>query len=93
MVLDPWADMVGMPMGREFFEACGRIDPEADARHRQVVLDCVAKILGDRENAEVFVLALDGLLSDDPTIGVLERRMQALSRHFTQRLNTKKKPK
>ena len=64
MVLEPWSDMVGAPMGREFLAACETIDPETDALHRKVALDCVAAVLGDGASAEVFLLALDGLLAD-----------------------------
>ena len=30
--------MVGAPMGREFFEAGERVDPEIEAQHRKVAL-------------------------------------------------------
>src|SRR5215813_8781952 len=40
MALEPWAEMVGAPMGSEFLEACERIDPESDALHRKVTLNC-----------------------------------------------------
>jgi AcrR family transcriptional regulator len=82
MVLDPWSEMVGAPMGREFFDACERIDPEVDAQHRQVLLQCVSSILGDKASAEVFLLALDGLLADEPTTQVLERRTRILAARF-----------
>ena len=82
MVLEPWAEMVGAPMGREFLEACERIDPESEALHRKVAHECVAAILGDRASAEVFLLALDGLLADLPSIEVLERRTQLLASRF-----------
>jgi AcrR family transcriptional regulator len=83
MVLDPWSDMVGTPMGSEFFEACGRVDPEIEATHHKVALECVTRILGDSEIAEVFILALNGLLTDKPKIEVLERRIQILASSFT----------
>jgi len=82
MVLDPWADMVGAPMGREFFDACERIDPEIEAQHRKVVLECATSILGDAASAEVFLLALDGLLADLPTTEVLEQRTRLLAARF-----------
>ncbi|MDC0711046.1 TetR/AcrR family transcriptional regulator [Stigmatella sp. ncwal1] len=82
MVLDPWAEMVGAPMGREFFDACERIDPVIDAQHRQVLLQCVSAILGDEASAEVFLLALDGLLADEPTTEVLEQRTRILAARF-----------
>jgi AcrR family transcriptional regulator len=87
MAFDPWADMVGAPMGSEFFEACGRVDPDIDAYHRKVALQCVAAILGDEKSAEVFILALNGLLADKPKTDVLESRIQILAARFTMSLN------
>jgi len=82
MVLEPWAEMVGTPMGPEFLAACERIDPESEALYRTVVQDCVAAILGDEAGAEVFLLALDGLLGDQPASAVLERRTELLAARF-----------
>lgn len=82
MVLDPWSEMVGAPMGREFFDACERIDPEIEAKHHKVALGCVAAILGDEASAEVFLLALDGLLADVPSSQVLEKRTRLLVARF-----------
>jgi hypothetical protein len=82
MVLEPWSDMVGAPMGAEFFDVCARIDPEIEARHRKVALQCVNAILGSEASAEVFLLALDGLLADQPSVAVLERRVRVLAEHF-----------
>lgn len=83
MVFDPWMDMVGAPMAAEFHDVCERTNPEVSAHHRQVVLDCVASILGDSAAAEVFVLALDGMLADQPTPAVLEARSRILIDRFT----------
>jgi AcrR family transcriptional regulator len=82
VVLEPWADMVNAPMGREFFEACERIDPDIEAQNRKVAHECVAVILGDEASAEVFLLALDGLLADQPTTDVLEQRTKLLAARF-----------
>jgi AcrR family transcriptional regulator len=82
MVLDPWSEMVGAPMGSEFLAACERIDPKSEALHRKVALVCIAEILGDKASAEVFLLALDGLLADQPAIEVLERRTRLLAARF-----------
>lgn len=82
MAIEPWAEMVGAPMGGEFLDACGRIDPEIDALHRKVALECVAAIVGDEASAEVFLLALDGLLADQPSTDVLERRTRVLAERF-----------
>lgn len=82
MAIEPWAEMAGAPMGSEFLDACGRIDPEIDALHRKVALECVAAVLGDRTSAEVFLLALDGLLADQPAVPVLEQRVEVLAERF-----------
>jgi len=82
MVLEPWSDMVTAPMGTEFFDVCARIDPDVEARHRKVALQCVEAILGSEPDAEVFLLALVGLLADQPKVAVLERRLRILAERF-----------
>jgi hypothetical protein len=82
MVIEPWAEMVGAPMGGEFLEACERIDPETSALHRSVVHECVNTLLSDEASTDVFLLALDGLLADQPSAEVLERRTKVLAARF-----------
>ena len=89
MVLEPWVEMVGTPMGSEFLEACERIDPESVALHRQVMLECATTILGDRASAQVFLLALNGLLADQPAIELMEQRTQLLAARFAPRSSKK----
>ena len=91
MVVEPWADMVGAPMAGEFFDVCERIDPDIEALHRRVASECVATILGgDEAAAEVFLLALDGLLGDEPTTTVLKERVELLAARFAPSLNKRK---
>ena len=82
MVIEPWADMVGAPMAGEFFDVCERLDPEIDALHRQVALECIAAVLADDAAAEVFLLSLDGLIGDEPTVSALENRVRLLIERF-----------
>jgi AcrR family transcriptional regulator len=82
LVLEPWTEMVGAPMGSEFHEVCERSDPDSEALYREVALKCVAEILGDEVSAEVFLLALDGLFGDQPSMDVLEQRTQLLAARF-----------
>jgi AcrR family transcriptional regulator len=89
MALEPWAEMVGAPMGREFLETCERIDPKSEALYRNVAHESVAAILGDETSAEVFLLALDGLLADQPSMEVLEQRTQLLVARFAPRSSKK----
>ena len=89
IVLEPWAEMVRTPMGGEFLDTCALIDPENEALYRDVALECVATILGDQASAEVFLLALDGLLADRPSMEALEQRMQLLAARFAPRSSKK----
>ena len=82
LALEPWAEMVNTSMGSEFFEACERIDPKSEALYRKIALECVASILGDEASAEVFLLALDGLFADQPSMEMLEQRTQVLAARF-----------
>jgi AcrR family transcriptional regulator len=85
LALEPWAEMVGSAMGSEFLEVCERIDPKSEALYRKVALECVTVILGDEASSEVFLLALDGLLADQPSMAALERRTQLLAARFAPR--------
>ena len=91
MALEPWAEMVGTPMGGEFLEACERIDPESETLYRKVVHECVVVILGDEASAEVFLLALDGLFADQPSMELLEQRTQLLVARFAPPLRRKER--
>ncbi|MBB2792776.1 UNVERIFIED_ORG: AcrR family transcriptional regulator [Rhizobium pisi] len=82
MVIEPWADMIGAPMAGEFFDVCERLDPDIDALHRQVALECIAAVLVDDAAAEVFLLSLDGLIGDEPMVSALENRVRLLIERF-----------
>lgn len=82
MVVEPWSEMVGAPMASAFFESCERLDPETSAEHRRLLQAAVAKILGDARSAEVYLLALDGLLADEPAAEVLAQRTELLAARF-----------
>ena len=83
VAVDPWSVMYGAPMSGEFFEACGRIDEEISATHRRIATECVERILNDRTSADVFILALDGLLADHPSPDVLTSRVEVLCLRFS----------
>jgi hypothetical protein len=70
-------------MGNNFLNAYSRVDPEISDLHRKEARLSVAAILGDTDSAEVFILALDGLLGDEPTTDTLERRLKILVSRFT----------
>lgn len=83
MALEPWADMFSAPMAKEFYDICDRLEPEVSNVHRMVAIQCFAKVLGDDLVAEVFYLALNGLLTDDPKPDVLSVRVSILAERFT----------
>lgn len=89
-VIEPWAEMVSAPVGDEFFEICERIDPESEALYRRVMLGCVESVLHDPASSQVFLLALDGLLSDRPALADLEQRISLLAARFTAPVTKKK---
>ena len=82
LLVETWNDMVGAPMATEFYDICERLDPETAARHRWVSLQCLIMVLEDEDAAEVFLLALDGLVGDEPTTEVFDRRIQLLAAQF-----------
>lgn len=82
LLLEPWAEMVGAPMAAEFYEVCERVAPASEEKHRKVVLKAVQAVLGDKEAAEVLLLALDGLHGDLPSTKVLRRRVELLVERF-----------
>jgi AcrR family transcriptional regulator len=82
LLLEPWAEMAGAPMAAEFFEACTAVAPELEATQRKRVLKVVQSIIGKKELAEVFLLALDGLEVDLPSTATLRRRVHMLIECF-----------
>lgn len=82
MVVEPWQDMVGAPMSGEFYDVCERIDPEISAKHFNVFLACVQKVLPEEGVAEVYLLSLEGLLTDRPSVATLESRVKVLAAQF-----------
>ncbi len=89
VLIDPYSVMYGAPMANEFFDACDRIDEETSKRHRRIATDCVAAILEDPLAADVFILALDGLLADEPTTTTLSERVRLLAARFSRGISTK----
>jgi AcrR family transcriptional regulator len=77
-VLEPWADLFGMPAAADFLEVCERVLPLAAGAYARHRLRYTQAVLGQRELAEVFALAADGLLKDRPKAALLRKRLQVL---------------
>ncbi len=82
MMIEPWADMIGAPMAGEFYEVCERLDSEIDALHRKVALESFEALIGDKASADVFLLALDGQIGDEPDVSKLKARIDLLISRF-----------
>lgn len=82
MVVEPWKDMVGAPMSGEFYDVCERIDPAISEQHYRVFLECARALLPEDGVAEVFLLSLEGLLTDEPSVATLENRVKILATQF-----------
>ncbi|HXE18241.1 TetR/AcrR family transcriptional regulator [Castellaniella sp. UC4442_H9] len=83
MLLDLWSEMEVAPMAGEFHDVCERLGPQVAQRHREGMRECVAQVLGDPELSLVFLLALEGLLSDRPPLEILSLRVAVLVSRFT----------
>jgi AcrR family transcriptional regulator len=82
LLLEPWSQMSAAPMALEFFEACSVVAPQIEAAQQKRVVKLVQSVLGAKDLAEVFLLALDGLESDVPSTPVLRRRVGLLIERF-----------
>jgi len=82
LLLEPWSEMVSGPMGAEFYDVCERLVPQVEAKHQRRVLKVVQAILGAKDLAEVFLLAVDGLGGDLPATPALRRRLQLFIERF-----------
>lgn len=83
ILVEPWALICKAPAIGEFYEACERVIPEVAERHHAKLLALVDAILGDRELAEVFLHAVEGLYLDLPSAAVLRKRLGILIGRFT----------
>ncbi len=82
LCVEPYAEVMGTPMAPELNEACARLDPEGHAKRARLRAKYTEDLLGGRETAQVFTLALEGLAEDTPTAEVLRKRIAVLARRF-----------
>lgn len=80
--VEPWALIIDAPMANEFYDVCLQVIPEIHDRHERKLLDLTKEILGNKETAEVFLLAADGLYGDRPSVPVLRKRLSILIDKF-----------
>jgi TetR/AcrR family transcriptional regulator, transcriptional repressor of aconitase len=82
VVVETWAIMMTSPMAAEFYEACMRVLPEIHAKHERRLFELTKELLGTKELTEVFMLAVDGQMTDLPSAAVLRKRLHLLVERF-----------
>lgn len=82
LLLEPWAELIKVPMISELFDACARHVPELQKKHEQRRIEYTKAVLGSHGLAEVFVLAVEGLTKDLPSEAALRRRVTILIDRF-----------
>jgi AcrR family transcriptional regulator len=82
MMIEPWAEMVGAPMAAEFYETCERLCPEVAAKQQRRTVKLLQEALGGKELAELFLLAVYGMVDDLPSVTILRRRLHLLIERF-----------
>jgi AcrR family transcriptional regulator len=81
-LLEPWAHLMSSPQGNELFDEALGIAPAVEERHHERTQQLLSAVLGDDAAAEVFRLALKGLVTDRPAIATLRARVALLTEHF-----------
>jgi AcrR family transcriptional regulator len=82
LVLTPWDKLTGFPRSAEFFKVFEELVPDDVERYNRLIQKYAREVLGDKEAAEVFALALKGLQDDVPSTKTLRRRLDVLVERF-----------
>lgn len=82
LLIEPWLEVSKAPAAGDFYQACERLLPQVLGKYERNRVRCTQAILGNKELAEVFSLAVDGLEIDLPSVPVLRRRLQLLIERF-----------
>jgi AcrR family transcriptional regulator len=82
MLVEPWAKVIGHPMSPDFYEICSLQLPQVTASYARDSVKCAEAVVANREVAEVFFFATEGLHSDLPSAKVLLKRLKILVEQF-----------
>lgn len=80
--VDTWAILFKAPAVQEFYDACMNVIPEIHDKHEQQFFEVCRQLIGDKDTAEIFCLALDGMFVDLPSVGTLRKRITLLVDRF-----------
>ena len=82
LCVETWALVMDAPMAQEFYDACLQVVPAIHDKHERKLLDLTRRLLGGKDESEVLMLAVDGLLGDLPSVAVLRKRLRILIDRF-----------
>ncbi len=82
IVVETWAMVMETPMAKEFYEACMRVIPEIHAKHEKRLYELTRALFDSKEATDVFMLSVEGLMSDLPGAAVLHKRIALLAERF-----------
>jgi TetR/AcrR family transcriptional regulator, transcriptional repressor of aconitase len=82
--VEPYEEIMQAPMAEEFLIACEQVIPEVLDDHARRWRALLGKVLPARL-VEVFDLAIEGMLSDTPSVAGYRKRIAVLAERFTER--------
>ena len=82
ILLKLWSRIIKSPNGKEFFDECWQVCPQLAKDYDRETLKLLDAIFDDKKHAELFMLCINGLCSDEPTTATLRKRVQLLADHF-----------
>ncbi len=80
--VETWAILWKAPAAHEFYEACMSVIPEIHDKHEKRFVDVCNELIDDKDVAQVFNLALDGMFVDVPSVATLRKRIHVLIDRF-----------
>lgn len=82
LIVKPWARITKHPSGEEFVEQCHKYFPQLDEEYEREVLKLLLPLLKEKETVQLFMLCIDGLYSDNPSVPTLRKRVRLLAERF-----------
>jgi AcrR family transcriptional regulator len=81
-LLEPLAHLMSSPQGNELFDQALGVAPTVQSAHNERTRQLLAAVIDDPAAADVFRLALKGLMTDRPAIETLRARVAVLAARF-----------
>lgn len=83
LILEPWERISGHPRSAEFFASCGAHNQTSYQRYETLQRKVFEGFFGDKTVAQVFCMAMEGAMSDTPSLKTLHKRVLILVEKFT----------